>query len=133
MAADLGLARHGRLWTEERGTNLLDTGAPFYDMYETDDGKWVVDRRRSSRSSSRELLERTGFDARRPARTRWTATAGPSCASASPQLFLTKTRDEWCELLEGTDVCFAPVLPMSEAKRAPAHRGPRDDRRARRA
>jgi alpha-methylacyl-CoA racemase len=35
------------------------------------------------------------------------------------ELFRTKTRDEWCELLEGTDVCFAPVLPMSEAARHP--------------
>ena len=49
------------------------------------------------------------------------------------ELFKTKTRDEWCELMETTDVCFAPVLSMTEAPAAPAQPGPRHLPRARRA
>ena len=106
------------LFSEERGTNLLDTGSPFYDVYETADGHWVVDRLdraavlRRSCSSSPACATTT-------CPRRWTAPAGPRCASGSPRCSRSKTRAEWTELLEGTDVCFAPVLPMSEVSSHP--------------
>ena len=55
----------------------------------------------------------------RPRRARWTSRRGPSCASKLTALFKTKTRDEWCEILEHTDACFAPVLTMPEAAEHP--------------
>jgi alpha-methylacyl-CoA racemase len=101
----------------ERGTNLLDTGAHFYDTYETKDGKYVSIGSIEPQFYA-ELLEKTGLDKEklppqmdrsqwRPMKERLTA------------LFKTKTRDEWCALMEGSDVCFAPVLTIPEAYKHP--------------
>ncbi len=101
-------------WSDDRGTNLLDTGAHFYDTYETSDGKWIslgsiepqfyVELRQRAG-----LVEDKAFDAQMD-RNAW----GP-LKDKLTALFLTKTRDEWCALMEMTDVCFAPVLSMAEA------------------
>ena len=101
-------------WTDERGTNLLDSGAHFYDVYETKDGKYVTIGSIESQFYA-ELLERTGLvdDDTLPHqhdRSQW-----PAMKERFVELFKTKTRDEWCELMEGSDVCFAPVLSMTEA------------------
>ncbi len=100
-------------FTEERGTNLLDSGAPFYDVYETADGGWVSIGSIEPQFYA-ELLERTGVrHDDLPAqmdRSGW-----PVLRERLTAVFKTKTRAEWTALLEGTDVCFAPVLPMSEA------------------
>jgi alpha-methylacyl-CoA racemase len=100
-------------FTEERGTNLLDSGAPFYDVYETADGGWVSIGSIEPQFYA-ELLERTGVrHDDLPAqmdRSGW-----PVLRERLTAVFRTKTRAEWTALLEGTDVCFAPVLPMSEA------------------
>ena len=97
---------------------MLDTGAHFYDTYETKDGKYVsigsIEPQfyASSCSSSTGL---DGEDAAAPVRPR--ALAGDEGA---PRRDLpTKTRDEWCAIMEGTDVCFAPVLTMGEAPQHP--------------
>jgi alpha-methylacyl-CoA racemase len=105
------------IWGDERGTNILDTGAHFYDVYETKDGKFVSIGSIEPQFYA-ELLERTGledddFFARQNDRTQW-----PAMKERLVELFKTKTRDEWCELMEMSDVCFAPVLSMTEA---PAH------------
>jgi alpha-methylacyl-CoA racemase len=103
-------------WTEERGTNLLDTGAHFYEVYETADGKYVSIGPVEGHFYA-DLLVRLGLD---PAefphmdRARW-----PELKVRFAEVFRTKTRDEWCDLLEGTDVCFAPVLSLSEAPQHP--------------
>jgi len=76
-------AQQAGWWKPERGTNLLDGGAHFYDTYETDRSRWE------------EQKERFG------------------------ELIKTKTRDAWCEILEGTDACFAPVLSLDEASEHP--------------
>jgi len=103
-------------WTDQRAANLLDGGAPFYDCYRCADGKFI-----SIGSIEPQfyalLLELTGitdpaFDGQMD-RKRW-----PELKEKFAQLFLSRTRAQWCELLEGTDVCFAPVLDMAEA---PAH------------
>ncbi len=105
------------LWTDERGSNLLDGGAPFYDAYETADGKYVSVGAIEAHFYE-ELLRLSGLDSghlpSQMDKSRWQETKERIAA-----LFRTKTRDEWCEIMEGTDACFAPVLSMAEA---PDHR-----------
>jgi alpha-methylacyl-CoA racemase len=105
-------------WRDQRGVNLLDGGAHFYDTYETADGKWI-----SIGSIEPQfyalLLERTGLqDDAEFARQMDPAAWGPLKARLTA-LFLTKTRDEWCALLDGSDACFAPVLSLGDAPQHP--------------
>lgn len=109
------------MWSDERGTNLLDTGAHFYDVYETADGGYVSIGSIESQFYA-ELLERAGLAddpdfAAQMDRSRW-----PSLKERLAAVFRTKTREEWCALMEHTDVCFAPVLSMAEAPEHPHNR-----------
>jgi alpha-methylacyl-CoA racemase len=101
----------------ERGTNLLDTGAHFYDTYETKDGKYISLGSIEPQFYA-ELLQKTGLDKEtlpnQMDRSQWRAMKQRLTA-----LFKTKTRDEWCALMEGSDVCFAPVLTIPEAYKHP--------------
>lgn len=110
-----GLAAAGQ-WGPTRQDNLLDGGAPFYATYETADGRFVAVAPLEPRFFAA-LAQRIGLpDALAEAhhdRTRW-----PELRQALSDLFITRTRDEWCALLEGSDACFAPVLRLDEA---PAH------------
>ena len=111
------------IWNDERGTNMLDTGAHFYDTYETSDGRYVSIGSIEPQFYA-ELLRLTGLDGEElPSqmdRSQW-----PALKEKVAEVFRSKTRDEWCELMEGTDVCFAPVLSMEEAPSHPhiAERG----------
>jgi alpha-methylacyl-CoA racemase len=111
------------IWQDERGTNMLDTGAHYYDVYETSDGKHVSIGSIEPQFYA-ELLRLTGLDGEelpwQQDRTQW-----EPLKERLAGIFRTKTRDEWCELMEGTDVCFAPVLSMAEAPQHPhnVHRG----------
>lgn len=111
------------MWNEERGTNLLDTGAHFYDVYETADGKYVSIGSIEPQFYA-ELLRLTGLEGEelpwQHDRSEW-----PALKERFAGIFKTKTRDEWCEIMEGTDVCFAPVLSLAEAPEHPhnGHRG----------
>ncbi len=104
------------VWDDERGTNLLDTGAHFYDVYETADGTYlsIGSIEPQFYAQLRETLGLTD--------SRWdqqmSRSAWPELKAELRELFLTRTRDEWCELMEHTDICFAPVLSMAEA---PSH------------
>lgn len=98
----------------ERGTNVLDTGAPFYDTYETADGKFVSVGALEPQFY-RELLERTGLLGEVDPARQMDQSAWPELRERLTAVFRSKTRDEWCELLDGTDACFAPVLTMDEA------------------
>ena len=103
-------------WSEERGANILDSGAPWYDVYETQDGKYVSIGSIESRFFA-DLVARLGLR-EVPAqhdRARW-----PAMRTLFEKTFRSKTRDEWCKAFEGSDACFAPVLSWSEA-RADAH------------
>jgi alpha-methylacyl-CoA racemase len=112
MSMIWGLKQIGA-WKEEYGTNVLDTGAPFYDTYLTKDGKYVSIGSLEPQFYA-ELLARTGLDAEElPAQ--MDAAGWDSLRTRFTDLFLTKTRAEWDELLLGTDACYAPVLTMSEA------------------
>ena len=104
------------MWSEERGTNMLDTGAHFYDTYECADGRFVSIVSIEPQFYA-ELLRLTGLEGEElPWQHDKEAWAGLKVRLA--EVFKGRTRDEWCEIMEGTDVCFAPVLSMSEA---PAH------------
>ncbi|MFN3216610.1 MAG: CaiB/BaiF CoA transferase family protein [Acidimicrobiales bacterium] len=97
----------------ERGTNMLDTGAPFYDVYECSDGQYVSIGSIEPQFYA-ELMRITGLgDTDLPPQN--TRAEWPAMKEKFAAAFATKTRDEWCELMEGTDVCFAPVLSMDEA------------------
>jgi len=104
-------------WRQPRGSNILDTGAHFYEVYETSDGKFVSIASIEAKFY-KQLLELTGLDGEDlPAqmdRDSW-----PAMRERLIGVFKTKTRDEWCAIMEGTDVCFAPVLSMAEAPNHP--------------
>ncbi len=101
------------VWNDERGTNLLDTGAHFYNVYEAADGKYVAIGSIEPQFYA-ELLRLTGLEGEelpwQHDRQEW-----PALKDRLAAIFKTKTRDEWRELMEGTDVCFAPVLSIPEA------------------
>jgi alpha-methylacyl-CoA racemase len=105
------------MWQDERGTNMLDTGAHYYDVYETADGSYVSIGSIEPQFYA-ELLRLTGLEGEDlPAqqdRSQW-----PALKERLAAIFRTKTRDEWCALMEGTDVCFAPVLSIPEATEHP--------------
>ena len=106
------------IWNPERGTNLLDTGAHFYDAYECADGKYVSIGSIEPQFYA-ELLRLTGLGddadfAAQMDRGRW-----PDLKERLRVVFRSRTRDEWCEIMEGTDVCFAPVLSLTEAPQHP--------------
>ncbi len=100
-----------------RGENVLDSGAHFYDVYETSDGRYISVAPVEPKFYA-ELLDRIGLepdDAPHSAnRADW-----PESKARLAALFRTRTRDEWRDILEGTDACFAPVLGMDEAHRHP--------------
>jgi alpha-methylacyl-CoA racemase len=105
--------KHMGIWNDERGTNMLDTGAHFYDTYETADGKYVSIGSIEPQFYA-ELLRLTGLEGEELPR-QMDKSAWPALKVRLAEVFRTKTRDEWCELMEHTDVCFAPVLTMDEA------------------
>src|SRR5467141_507431 len=102
-------------WSETRGVNTLDTGAPWYNVYETKDGKYVAIGAIEDKFF-KELLSRLRVheDAPQHDRAGW-----PRMREQFSKTFKTKTRDEWCKVFEGSDACFAPVLSWSEARRHP--------------
>jgi alpha-methylacyl-CoA racemase len=105
------------IWEDARGTNLLDTGAHFYDVYETADGKYVSIGSIEPQFYA-ELVRLTGLEGEelpfQMDKTQWEPMKERLAA-----IFKAKTRDEWCALMEGTDVCFAPVLSLGEAPQHP--------------
>jgi alpha-methylacyl-CoA racemase len=122
-----GLRQIG-MWKDERGTNLLDTGAWFYEVYETADGGHVAFGSIEPQFLS-ELLRLTELaddvDGRGRLPSQHDRDSWPDMKERLAAVVKTKTRDEWCRLMEGTDVCFAPVLSPAEAPAHPhnAHRG----------
>jgi alpha-methylacyl-CoA racemase len=106
------------LWQDRRGVNMLDTGAHFYDAYETSDGKWISIGAIEPQFYA-ELRRLTGLEADRDFDAQLDEAAWPKLKEKLTRLFKTKTRDEWCKLMEMTDVCFAPVLSLAEAPHHP--------------
>ena len=119
MTAIYGLRASG-IWSENRGDNILDTGAHYYDVYETKDGQYVSIGSIEPKFYD-ELLTLSGLKneelPRQNDRAKW-----PAMKERVRALFKTKTRDQWCKIMEGSDVCFAPVLSMDEAPEHPHNR-----------
>ncbi|MCC2971227.1 CaiB/BaiF CoA-transferase family protein [Massilia sp. IC2-476] len=104
-------------WSGKREGNLLDGGAPFYDTYACQDGQFISIGAIEPQFFAT-LLKLTGQTD--PVFTkRWSKSHWPELKERFAALFATRTRDEWCRLLEGTEVCFAPVLDLEEAPRHP--------------
>jgi alpha-methylacyl-CoA racemase len=116
MAMMWGIRAMGA-WDDRQGVNVLDTGAPFYDTYETADGRFVSVGALEPQFYA-ELLERLGL-AGEDLPAQMDRSGWPMLRERFTEVFKSKTRDEWCALLEGTDACFAPVLPMPEAAAHP--------------
>lgn len=105
------------MWKDERASNLLDSGAHFYDTYETKDGKFVA-LGSIEPQFYKELMEKTGITdpafAAQMDRTAW-----PSLKEKLAAVIKTKTRDEWDAIMQGSDVCYAPVMSIAEAPKHP--------------
>lgn len=117
MTVFYGLLAAG-LWKEQRGSNVLDGGAHFVNTYRTRDNQYVVVAPIEERFY-RELLDKLDITdedllAQQFNRERWR-----EFSELLQQKFLTKTRDEWCEIFAGSDACFAPVLSLTEAAQHP--------------
>lgn len=112
MTSTYGLKTAG-MHEGPRGTNILDSGAPYYDVYECADGKYVSIA--PIEAKFREQLFTliglpAGWSARATDRNNW-----PALRAEIAARFMSETRAHWCRMLEGTDACFAPVLSMAEA------------------
>jgi alpha-methylacyl-CoA racemase len=111
-----GFRAHGS-WGDQRGANMLDGGAHFYDTYACADGKFIsigaIEPQFYALLLKLAGIDDPAFDAQMDPR------AWPSLTEKFAAVFLTRSRDGWCQLLEGTDVCFAPVLDMGEAPQHP--------------
>jgi len=109
--------RQNGAWTRLRGDNLLDSGTPWYDTYETSDGKFI-----SIGALEPEffalLLEKLGLE-RETLPPQADRDGWPLLRERFSAVFRTKTRAAWCDLLQGTDACFAPVLDLDEAAEHP--------------
>jgi alpha-methylacyl-CoA racemase len=116
MAMFYGMKAAG-VWREGRRDNLLDGGAYFYDTYQCADGGWISIGSIEPQFHAL-LLEKTGISASdfnsQMDRETWAAKREKLAA-----VIATKTRNQWCEIMNATDVCFAPVLDMNEAPRHP--------------
>jgi len=114
-----GLRAHGS-WSDARAANMLDGGAPFYDTYACRDGKYLSVGAIEPQFYA-QLLALAGATDPEFAR-QWSQQRWPELKVKFAALFATRTRDEWCALLEGTDACVAPVLDMAEAPQHPHNR-----------
>jgi len=115
LAACLWGYKAGGLWSNERGTHLIDGGSHFYDSYACADGKYIAIGAVEPQFYAL-LRERVGlldpvFDAQ------YEAAAWPQQKLRLAEVFKTRSRADWCALLEGSDACFAPVLDWDEAPR----------------
>jgi alpha-methylacyl-CoA racemase len=107
-------------WSDERGTNLIDSGAPFYDVYETADGRYLAVGAVEERFY-REFLDGLGLGDT-PLPDRWDKQAWPALAERFAAAVRARTLEEWLEVFADRDACIAPVLRLSEAPAHPHHR-----------
>ena len=115
MAGIYGLKNMG-IWNNNKGTNMLDSGSHFYDTYECADGKWIslgsIEPQFYALLREKAELDEPLFGDQLD-RDSW-----PHKKERIAEVFKQKSRQEWCNIMEGSDVCFAPVLDLDEA---PAH------------
>ncbi len=109
--------RAGGLWSDERGTNMLDTGAPFYDTYETADGKFMSVGSIEPQFYA-QLVKGLGLNPKEMPH-QFDRDAWPKTAARFAEVFRSKTRAEWSEIFDGTDACVAPVMGLGEVQDHP--------------
>jgi alpha-methylacyl-CoA racemase len=97
--------RAAGVWKDERGTNLLDTGAAFYDSYQCADGEWIAVGAIEPHFFAA-LKDRLGLSS---------AQHDPALRGELTAAFRRESRDHWCRVFAGTDACVAPVLSLAEA------------------
>ena len=116
MSMFFDMAAMGR-WTDQRETNFLDGGAHFYGVYECACGQFIsigsIEPQFYALLRERAGLSETCFDDQMD-RNAW-----PALKEKLVEVFKTKSRNEWCKIMEGTDICFAPILTMEEAPKHP--------------
>ncbi len=116
MGMVFGMRSAGR-WADERGVNILDTGAPWYEVYETKDGKWLAVGAIETKFYA-ELIQKLGLDAadlpKQFDTKRW-----PELRAAIGCAIKAKTRDQWDVVFDGSDACVAPVMSLDEAPKHP--------------
>jgi alpha-methylacyl-CoA racemase len=105
--------RHG-LWNDQRGANMLDTGAPFYEVYETADGKWMAVGGIEAQFYA-ELIHGLGLESDPSLPAQMARDDWATLKARFAEVFKTKTRDEWSAVFDGTDACVVPVLSPWEA------------------
>jgi alpha-methylacyl-CoA racemase len=105
--------RHG-LWNDQRGANMLDTGAPFYEVYETADGKWMAVGGIEAQFYA-ELIRGLGLEGDASFPSQMSRDQWPAMKARFAEIFKSKTRDEWSAIFDGTDACVVPVLSPWEA------------------
>jgi alpha-methylacyl-CoA racemase len=119
MTMFYGLAAAG-YWSDERGANRLDGGAPWYNVYETMDGAYVAlgsNEKRFYRTTLRLLGLQDAALPDQHDKAGW-----PQLRELFASIFRTRTRDEWCALFDGQEACLAPVLSLAQAPQHPHHR-----------
>lgn len=120
LMANIYSRRAAGVWTNARGENALDGGAHWYGTYECADGKYISVGAIEPQFYAA-LLEKCGIDD--PAfRSQWDRATWPALREKLARVFLNRTREEWCALLEGSDACVAPVLDLDEAAAHPQNR-----------
>jgi len=112
-----GFFSMGSFFSDQRGTNLLDGGAHFYNTYETKDGEHICVGAIEPQFYKL-LVEHAGVDAERFGQ-QMDGGQWDGYKAELAEVFKTRTRNEWCEIMEGTDICFAPVLSIREAPEHP--------------
>ena len=113
MGMVYGMRSAGR-WQDERGVNILDTGAPWYEVYETKDGKWLAVGAIETKFYA-ELLQRLGLAGRADLPKQFDMKRWPELRAAIGDTIRTKTRDAWEAVFDGSDACVAPVMSLDEA------------------
>jgi alpha-methylacyl-CoA racemase len=115
LMASIFAALQAGFFSEKRGENILDGGAPFYDTYETKDGKFVSVGALEPQFYQI-LIEKLGLQGSSPPPfAHMQATHWEALRPKMEEIFLTRTRDEWCEIFDETDACVAPILSPTEA------------------
>lgn len=105
-------------WKDARGVNLLDGGAHFYDTYETSDGKWIALGSIEPQFYAL-LMDKSGLGADPAFAAQHDQAQWPVLKAKVAAMIATKTRDEWQAIMDGTDICFSPVLSLAEAPHHP--------------
>jgi alpha-methylacyl-CoA racemase len=119
LMASTFAACQAKFWKEERGTNFLDGGAHFYDVYETADGQYISLGSIEPQFYSA-LLEKLGDDGAQ-FQNQWDMANWPDLKERMTEVIKRRMRDEWDEIFSSADICYAPVLSMSEVRHHPHH------------